>query len=594
MRYAWRDAGGWHNTTVDKRIMSGGVGWGTSLAIDPMGIPHISYIANEGQFLPQDVWYAHWDPIALSWATEFVASADYSPTSDLDQTSIALNSSGDVGVAFMDVETGALKYAQHTTSGWDVQQVDTPGFATGASISTSSLKIDSLDRPHIAYLNYSSLALRYAVREGTLWRSETVDPATGYAAPSLAIDSQDRPRIAYSTYSTGELQALIYSAWTGSRWDSTVVPGTKLVESPSLALDAADNPHISYSWHSAFYLMYAFWSGTAWQLQLVDSNPSAFYTSLALDHSGTAHIAYYHHLPAPDLQYARGVPSIELPELAISPADISFEPNGPVAAGTPVAVSVAVHNLGDADAAQVVVRFFDGPPPGAPRIGTDQVIASILRNGGTGTGSVVWQAGSPGVHEICVAADPDDLIEETDETNNVACTSIEILFSVQLTPGHRLMSFPLGIADEGIENVLSSIAGCYDYVRWYDPLDPSDHWKSYAPGRDYNDLARLDNTMGFWIDITATCRFTPSGTRPVSTTIDLHQGWNMVGFPSFNTIFTVADLKADIGLAGIVVEGYDPIAAPYYLQRLDDGQMMMTGEGYWVYVPSDATWIVND
>jgi hypothetical protein len=73
--------------------------------------------------------------------------------------------------------------------------------------------------------------------------------------------------------------------------------------------------------------------------------------------------------------------------------------------------------------------------------------------------------------------------------------------------------------------------------------------------------------MGFWINVTIGCMFTPSGARPVSTAIDLHQGWNMIGFPSFNASYTVADLKADIGLAGILVEVLDENAA-YLTSRL--------------------------
>jgi hypothetical protein len=104
---------------------------------------------------------------------------------------------------------------------------------------------------------------------------------------------------------------------------------------------------------------------------------------------------------------------------------------------------------------------------------------------------------------------------------------------------------------------------------------------------------RLDNTMGFWINITAACRFTPAGIVPGSTTINLRQGWNMIGFPSYSVNHTVANLKADVGLPGVIVEAFNPDAAPYYLQRVDDGYVMMAGEGYWVYVPSDAAWVMN-
>ena len=65
------------------------------------------------------------------------------------------------------------------------------------------------------------------------------------------------------------------------------------------------------------------------------------------------------------------------------------------------------------------------------------------------------------------------------------------------------------------------------------------------------------------------------------------------GFSSSNAMYTVANLKADIGLAGVIVEAFDASAAPYYLQRVSDSYMMAAGEGYWVYVPSDVTWTIN-
>jgi len=281
------------------------------------------------------------------------------------------------------------------------------------------------------------------------------------------------------------------------------------------------------------------------------------------------------------------------PDLAVSPGDIAFQPPGPVTAGTSVTINATVHNLGGNNASSVVVRFYDGQPFMSSQIGTDQTIPFILPMGGKGNISVVWIASTSGSHDICVFADPNDLIIEESETNNIACGNIDVDFYLKLTPGHRLMSFPLAMSNESIESVLSSIAGCFDYVRWYDPLDSSDHWKSYMPGRSYNDLTHLNNKMGLWINITADCTFTPVGVMPVSTMIDLHQGWNMIGFPSFNSTYAVADLKADIGMAGVVVEAFDANAAPYYLQRASDGYVMKAGEGYWVYVPSDATWTVN-
>ena len=158
--------------------------------------------------------------------------------------------------------------------------------------------------------------------------------------------------------------------------------------------------------------------------------------------------------------------------------------------------------------------------------------------------------------------------------------------------GKRLMSLPMKPVDTRIESLLSSIAGSYDYVRWYDPLDAADHWKSFVPGRQYNSLTHLDETMAFWINFTQPCSFSVTGYPAQSTAIRLHAGWNMAGYPSYNTTYTVADLKADLGMAGVKVEGFDKNSPQYNLQVLWDSYALKVPEGYWVYVPNDCIWLV--
>ena len=114
------------------------------------------------------------------------------------------------------------------------------------------------------------------------------------------------------------------------------------------------------------------------------------------------------------------------PDLAISPVDMTMDPSGPVTSGTLVMVNATVHNIGGANASSVVIRFYDGPPSAPNQIGTDQVIPLIQALGGTSNVSVVWSASPSGTHDICVLADPDDVIVEENETNNQACGSIEV------------------------------------------------------------------------------------------------------------------------------------------------------------------------
>ena len=122
------------------------------------------------------------------------------------------------------------------------------------------------------------------------------------------------------------------------------------------------------------------------------------------------------------------VPSPQpLPDLVVGPSEIGFDPVGPVLFGTPVTITATVRNVGDMNASQVRVRAYDGQPPGAPQIGSDQVLGFIPAFGGSGLISVGWTATlPPGPHEICIAADPDQAIVERVESNNVACKGLVV------------------------------------------------------------------------------------------------------------------------------------------------------------------------
>jgi len=72
--------------------------------------------------------------------------------------------------------------------------------------------------------------------------------------------------------------------------------------------------------------------------------------------------------------------------------------------------------------------------------------------------------------------------------------------------------------------------------------------------------------------------------------VPLQTGWNLVGFPSSQTTYSVAQLKADTGATR--VEGFDSTAGPYYLRAMIDTDMLLASRAYWVYVPSSTIWAV--
>ncbi len=102
-------------------------------------------------------------------------------------------------------------------------------------------------------------------------------------------------------------------------------------------------------------------------------------------------------------------------------SSVHFSPAQPNA-GEAVAITARVANLGPAAVDGLVVRFFDGEPVhGALRAGNDAILS--LPVGGVATVATTWIATS-GRHQIHVVADPENLIVELDETNNVGVREV--------------------------------------------------------------------------------------------------------------------------------------------------------------------------
>lgn len=162
-------------------------------------------------------------------------------------------------------------------------------------------------------------------------------------------------------------------------------------------------------------------------------------------------------------------------------------------------------------------------------------------------------------------------------------------FARQLSAGVNFVSIPLRQVDENLDTVLQTLT--YDRAWRYDPV--GDEWGYFARDRLYKtDLESIDHRTGLWVDMTVDSDLTVAGMIPTNTTIRLRDGWNMVGFPSFNLTYTVGDLKAATGTTR--VEGYYAPGLPYCLRVLEDFEVLETGYAYWVRVEIDAEWIVEE
>jgi hypothetical protein len=137
--------------------------------------------------------------------------------------------------------------------------------------------------------------------------------------------------------------------------------------------------------------------------------------------------------------------------------------------------------------------------------------------------------------------------------------------------------------------------GNFYAVKWYNNSDQNDTWMPHKIGKSFrNVLVELNETISFWIHITqpGDTIFLYNGTQPTSNqTIQLHPGWNMVGYPSLtNHNRTVGLNNLDFGADVDAIQWYDASTKTWHFMDQDD--YFIPGRGYWVHSKAEAEWEV--
>ena len=107
---------------------------------------------------------------------------------------------------------------------------------------------------------------------------------------------------------------------------------------------------------------------------------------------------------------------------------------------------------------------------------------------------------------------------------------------IDLVAGWNLVSFNVSPVSTAIEDVLESIDGKYNLVYAWDASATGNAWMKYDPSAGFgNSLTDLDETMGFWVNMTEAATLSVSGIAEAGTTIEFYTdagGWNLVGWPA--------------------------------------------------------------
>jgi hypothetical protein len=250
-----------------------------AIAIDDSGNPHIAYGEDH-------LYYAYHD--GSSWNYETVDSSSGTG----QYASIAIDSLNKVHISYYDWSNGNLMYATNASGSWAITTVD----STADVGVNSSIALDSSDKVHISYYDWDNFYLKYATNVSGSWAITTVDSSADVGLySSIAMDSLDKAHISYYDYDTDDLK---YATNASGSWITETVDSTGMVGLyTSIAMDSSGKVHISYY---EYYddnngdLKYATNATGSWVTETVDSSGEAgLYTSIVMDSSDNVHISYY-------------------------------------------------------------------------------------------------------------------------------------------------------------------------------------------------------------------------------------------------------------------------------------------------------------
>jgi hypothetical protein len=267
-----------------------------SLTLDSKQHPQISFV-DYGTMAGSKLRYAHWD--GKAWT---VIAVPLSAETIAYYTSIVLDANDNPTISFYEYNGPKgtdfrVRLRTVTWNGkfWAVQTID----GENQSGKFNAMVRDQQGSIHLAYANVNTMtaSTRYAHWDGKSWSLETVDGKAqnqeenvGYSM-CIAIDREGNPHLSYMNYTS---PALKYAVRINGKWEVQTIARVSGVAYPdrnSIIVDDSGTTYIGYYDAGPGVLKLVHNDGKKWITEVVDSNASGANSSLQTDH-GTLWITY--------------------------------------------------------------------------------------------------------------------------------------------------------------------------------------------------------------------------------------------------------------------------------------------------------------
>lgn len=554
-----------------------------SLALNDSDYPHLSYV-DDG-----DVYYSVWN--GTDWVPEFV---DYVGGAGGHRVSLALDSSGNPHIAYRDLVNLDLKYAKSIDPTPPTIVARSPD---GVSVPLSTNITVTFSRAMNEGRTESAFSISPSVNGTFSWFEETLTFTPSSNLTQLmtynitlnasTAEDQDRNKLDGNGNGSPEGSPVDDYSWEFSTavdlaptimvWDPGGIAGQVYTQQIPIEVrwTAADDDPLPFSSINISYGSAPTWTTIATD----EENDGIFiWDTSSVPCPGT----YWMNLSVRDANW----------QTTYGESNYSFDIRCPSAPGPPLNLSA---ELVGPDNQDVLVSWDRSEDDGAGEnsVMKYDIFQSLSVSGPYVSLSSVPADGSTGYQWTCAGCgdgDPSEYFFYVEANTSLLSTPTEHKvgkFTRQLLQGPNLISVPFIQSDESIETILQTVE--YDRAWSYDSI--SQEWNWFMTGKEYRrGLRSINHTMGMWVNVTEDSNLTVAGVVPVQTAIHLHEGWNLVGFPSFNATYTSWWLKAETGATR--VEGYSPVP-PHHLRAMWDGDALWAGHAYWALVGSDALWTVS-
>jgi len=233
LRHAYWDGAKWHTEAIP--LNSDVIAYFTSIVVDHDDHPWISfyeYRGPRGSEIVDRMRVVSWN--GKYWEVRTVDGENQSGKFN----ALAVDPEGQIRLVYANVNamTASVRYAFWDGRDWQLEMVDDRAHNSSELVGFSTcIAIDEQGNPHLAYMNYSRPALKYAVRKDGKWSVQEIQALKGVGYPdrnSIALDSAGNPYIGYYDSGLGALRLAHYDQekWTVETIDSNFAGFTSSIQ----------------------------------------------------------------------------------------------------------------------------------------------------------------------------------------------------------------------------------------------------------------------------------------------------------------------------------------------------------------------------